>query len=296
MKIGVRLFAGILKAAKQKVSMENMSEGSTVFDLLQRLVQRFGHDFQKKIFDEKGETWPYLTVLLNGGNIALLRGISTELSDGDVLAIFPPVAGGCVNIVYYGENSFTVGKEVYEPAEDTILLADNLETQRGELVLELGTGCGLLAILAAKTGAKVVATDINPAAIECASANAVLNGVEGLIDFRLGDLFEPVECERFDLVIFNPPYLPIEPGEVLNEPLDRAWEAGADGRRVIDRFLLELPNHLRLNGRALFVQSSLANATKTLKALKMKNFKVETVREKLSFEELALIRCFRAQK
>jgi release factor glutamine methyltransferase len=199
-------------------------------------------------------------------------------------------------VTYYKEKAFNVGENVYEPAEDTFLLADNLDAREGERVLELGTGCGLLAILAAKVGARVVATDINPAALECARANAVTHGVADRIDFRLGDLFEPIHDERFDLVIFNPPYLPVPKEEELDEPLDRAWEAGPDGRRVIDIFLHELLEHLTPNGRALFIQSSLADIPKTLQALEAGGFQVDTLREKLPFEELFLLRCFIAPK
>jgi len=199
-------------------------------------------------------------------------------------------------VTYYKEKAFNVAENVYEPAQDTFLLADNLDANPRERVLELGTGCGLLAILAARAGAQVVATDINPAALKCARANALAHGVTDCIDFRSGDLFEPVAGERFDLVIFNPPYLPVPKEEELDEPLDRAWEAGPDGRRVIDRFLRGLSNHLTPNGRALFVQSSLADIPKTLEVLKMGGFRVNTLREKLPFEELFLLRCFIAPK
>lgn len=199
------------------------------------------------------------------------------------------------NIVYYKDATFLVAPEVYEPAEDTFLLASNLDAKKGERVLELGTGCGLLAILAAKAGAQVVATDMNPAALECARENASSNKVANMIDFCLGDLFEPVAGERFDLVVFNPPYLPVDPYEALGGPLDRAWEAGPDGRAVTDRFLHDLLNHLTQNGRAMFVQSSLSDVPKTLQILKESGFRVKIKREKLSFEELFLLRCFRAK-
>ena len=195
-----------------------------------------------------------------------------------------------VEISYKG-GIFKIGADVYEPAEDTFLLADNLDVYPGERVLEIGTGCGLLAILAAKAGARVVATDVNQAALECARVNTHAHGVANRIDFRLGNLFEPVAKERFDLVIFNPPYLPIEPKEAFGTPLDLAWEAGPDGRAVIDRFLNELPEYLAPNGRALFVQSSLANVKKTIRALEANGFRVEVVaRRKLSFEEFFILR------
>ena len=206
-----------------------------------------------------------------------------------------PKITGDTKVVFYKGSKFLVHPDVYESAEDTFLLADNLDIQSGELVLELGTGCGLLSILAAKSGARVVSTDINPAAIECASENAVDNGVSDLIDFRLGDLFEPVEGERFEVIIFNPPYLPVEPEEILGTPIDRAWEAGEDGRAVIDRFLAGFERHLKPKGRVHFVQSSLSGISKTLKILEARGFKVKTVREGLSFEELFLVSCYKVR-
>jgi release factor glutamine methyltransferase len=195
--------------------------------------------------------------------------------------------------VYYKGKTFRVDPEVYEPAEDTFMLADNLEVRQGERVLELGTGCGLLAILAAEAGARVVATDINTVALACAKANALAHGVADRIDFRLGNLFEPVKGERFDLVIFNPPYLPVRNDEAIGTPLDLAWEAGPEGRAIIDPFLEGLPNHLIKDGHTLFVQSSLSNIAKTLVALRTRGFKVEVVSRKLPFEELFLIRAIK---
>ena len=72
--------------------------------------------------------------------------------------------------------------------------------------LDLGTGCGIQALLAAKHSEWVVATDVNPRALAFAAFNAALNGVEG-IEFRLGDGFAPVQGESFDLIVSNPPYV-----------------------------------------------------------------------------------------
>lgn len=112
--------------------------------------------------------------------------------------------------MYYRGRAFRVDPGVYEPAEDTFLLADNLDVRSGERVLELGTGCGLLAILAAEAGAWVIATDISSAALICAKKNAAAHGVEDRIDFRLSNLFESVRGRRFDLVVFNPLTCPFE--------------------------------------------------------------------------------------
>ena len=75
-----------------------------------------------------------------------------------------------------------------------------------EAALDLGTGCGIQALLAAKHSARVVATDVNERALAFAAFNAALNGID-VVEFRQGDLFEPVAGERFGLLVANPPYV-----------------------------------------------------------------------------------------
>jgi len=76
------------------------------------------------------------------------------------------------------------------------------QTFTDQRVLELGTGCGLLAYALSRTATSVVATDVDPRAAECASRNLHATTV----DVRCGDLFSPVSTERFDLLVTNPPY------------------------------------------------------------------------------------------
>ena len=191
--------------------------------------------------------------------------------------------------VFYRDLEFIVLPGVYEPSDDTYLLADHLEVAPGQSLLELGTGCGMVAVLAALAGARVTATDISRRSIECARLNASRHGVS--IELLVGDLFEPVAGRRFDVVAFNPPYLPsASPSE---DPVLRACEGGKDGRAVIDRFLRELPDHLAPGGRVFLVQSSLSDADRTEKRLLDMGFEVDRVRKKLWFEELLL---FKARK
>ena len=83
----------------------------------------------------------------------------------------------------FGDYVFDLYDEVYEPAEDTFLFAENLYVSEGERVLDLGTGCGMLGILAARKANEVVAVDLNPYAVRCAKENSALNGV------RVQDVF-----------------------------------------------------------------------------------------------------------
>jgi release factor glutamine methyltransferase len=170
--------------------------------------------------------------------------------------------------VYFGDYVFVVDENVYEPAEDSFLFAENLEVKAGERALDMGTGCGILGILAAENASTVVAVDVNPYAVRCARENAALNNVRGKMAFVQGDLFAPLsEKAAFDVILFNAPYLPADASEA-NSWIGRAWAGDAMGRQVIDRFISEVPKHLKRTGRVLLMQSTLANVDETLRRFK----------------------------
>ena len=179
--------------------------------------------------------------------------------------------------------------EVYEPAEDTFLLAENLDIQRKDEVLEIGTGTGLITIYTAQRTRKVVATDINEHAIKCALKNTIFNRTYN-IELRKGNLFEPVEGEKFDLILFNTPYLPTSEDEKLNEELNAAFDGGIEGRDTIDAFIEQVKDYLNEGGRVQLVQSSLSDNEKTLTKLEELGFEAEiAASEKCFFEEIVVI-------
>lgn len=121
----------------------------------------------------------------------------------------------------------TVSPGVYPPSEDSDLLLLSMTVKPGECVLDMGAGSGILAIEAARAGGVVTAADISQAAVECTRENARNNGVE--VKVVRSDLFShPDLAGRFDVILFNPPYLPTEewstarPGREADagEPLD----------------------------------------------------------------------------
>lgn len=129
----------------------------------------------------------------------------------------------------------------------------------GMRALDMGTGTGALAVALARRGAEVAAIDVNPHAVECARANALLHGVGHLMDVREGDLFAPVPGGRFDLIVFNPPFY----DRPARDMADRAWTAGA-GCETLWRFLREAPRHLRPGGEILVTGSTEAPYTPAL--------------------------------
>ena len=166
--------------------------------------------------------------------------------------------------VHFGKHRFDVYDNVYEPAEDSYLFAENLDVNDTAEVLDVGTGCGILGILAAENAANVICVDLNPYAIQCAKHNSALNNLRGNMTFLQASLLDAFnEKALFDLILFNAPYLPSEENE-KESWIERAWAGGLNGRQVIDRFIVQAPSHLKPNGRILLMQSNVQNITQRL--------------------------------
>jgi methylase of polypeptide subunit release factors len=143
--------------------------------------------------------------------------------------------------------------DVFNPALffSSRALADVIDknmVRSGMKVLDMGTGSGVAAILAARCGADVVAVDVSPEAVRCARINVLLNRLERHVDIRQGDLFDCVAGERFDLVFFNPPYYQGNP----QEPWEYAWRSDD----ALGKFARGLPGALSPGGRAVLVLST----------------------------------------
>lgn len=191
---------------------------------------------------------------------------------------------------------FHVLENVYEPAEDSFLFAEYLLGEKAESVLDVGAGCGILGVVAGTNAARVVAVDINPHAVRCAKKNAKLNGLIEKFSFVQGDLLGPLSASRrFDLILFNAPYLPVECGEGESW-LERAWAGGKTGRQVIDRFIRQSSRHLTLGGRILLLQSSLSGIERTLRGFAERGLstRVVSVQDLPLFESIALIEARRS--
>jgi HemK-related putative methylase len=115
-------------------------------------------------------------------------------------------------------------------------------------VLDMGAGSGIVGIVAARAGANVVAIDINPAAVRCTRINAMLNTVEDRVDARQGDLFEPVQGQCFEHILFNPPYFRGAP----QPGFEQSWRS-VD---AVERFAADLGRHLAPGGSALLALST----------------------------------------
>lgn len=182
---------------------------------------------------------------------------------------------------------------VYVPAEDSYLLADNLEIKKGQSVLEIGTGSGIVAMYASRLTDDITVTDINFDACELARKNFAENGIEN-IEILWGNLFEVVENRKFDVILFNTPYLPTEDDEVLDNTINYAFDGGLNGRKVIDLFLNEVGNHLNDGGIVQMIQSSLSGNDETLGKLDEMGFIAEiAASEHFFFEDITLINAYK---
>ncbi len=193
--------------------------------------------------------------------------------------------------VFFGNYVFDVWDDVYEPSEDTALFAENLVVCQGDRVLDVGTGCGVLAVMAAERARTVVAMDVNPYALRCAFTNVKLNHLSQEISFVRGDLLTWLKMrEEFDLVLFNAPYLPTAEKDHLSW-IERAWAGGLDGRRVIDRFISQVPSHVSREGRVLLLQSTLADVEETVRAFQTIRWRAEVIAQRSLpfFETIKLI-------
>ena len=184
-------------------------------------------------------------------------------------------------------------ENVYVPAEDSYLLADSLEISEGQSVLEIGTGSGIVAMYASRLTDNITVTDINFDACELARKNFEENGIEG-IEILFGNLFEPVGNRKFDVILFNTPYLPTEDGDVIDDTLNYAFDGGLNGRKVIDMFLDEVENHLNDGGIVQMIQSSLSGNEETLDRFDEMGFISEIkASEHFFFEDITLINAYK---
>jgi HemK-related putative methylase len=166
--------------------------------------------------------------------------------------------------------------------------AEQLSAQlcdRNADVLDMGTGSGVCAVVAARYARQVVAVDINPAAVRCTRINVLMNRVEDRVEVLEGDLFAPLGGRRFDVILFNPPFLQGEP----RDDADRAWRS----TNVAERFAAQLREHLTPSGHALVLLSSFGGAQQFVQEFHRHGFELtvaagrEYINEKLILAKLS---------
>lgn len=180
-------------------------------------------------------------------------------------------------------------RSVYPPSEDSALLATAAEGRiaADDLVLEVGTGSGWVArSLADETGARVVGSDLNPHACRAAADRGV--------PVVRGNLLDPFADDRFDAVLFNPPYLPTDPDHEWDDWMERALSGGEDGRAVIDPFLAAVPRVLAPGGVVYLLVSSLTGVDEVVEEAGEHGFSAAAIADhSFPFETLTVLELFR---
>ncbi len=174
--------------------------------------------------------------------------------------------------------------QVYEPSEDSFLLAEAAlsEVKDQKRILEVGCGSGIIAaVIKANTKAEIVGIDINPHAVKCTKENG--------IEVIRGDLLSCIKG-KFDIIIFNPPYLPTREEERTKDWISVALDGGFDGRKIIYKFLEQTVNCLVENGRILMVLSSLTGINEVKSKMKSMGYYVRDKSiARFMFERLSVI-------
>jgi len=164
---------------------------------------------------------------------------------------------------------------------ETPQIIKSLKVEKGDIVLDLATGSGAIALFCADKAKRVYATDINPKAIKYAKFNAILNDLEDKIEFRIGDLFSPVKNLKFDYIVWNGPTVAAPNVSDPNSTYALSDFGGPDGADFTRRFIDEVRNYVKKDFIIQFYDSCLGNKNRGVsidyltQKFENENFRVE---------------------
>lgn len=156
-----------------------------------------------------------------------------------------------------GPFGLLLGGRVFAPTHTTREMAEGLAVRAGETVIDVGAGSGVLSFVAARLGAKkVFGTEVNEEAVRFAGRNAELLGLQDVVEFRHGSLFEPVEGIKADVVIGDVSGIPDELASITGW-FPGGYSGGPTGSEVPVAMLEQTAEHLRPGGRLYLPTASI---------------------------------------
>jgi len=186
-------------------------------------------------------------------------------------------------------------EEVYPPSDDSFALVDAFHQRlksgiHYQMVVEVGSGSGFVSAEVALTGSFILATDINPVASESTKHTLAAHGVYQTSEIIITRFWDGIRIDLFDLILFNPPYVPTPRGEMTGNGLSVSWAGGADGREVIDQFLDRVYDVLsRRNLEVLLVTIEQNRPLEIIEDAKSLGFFAEVVLKRKADEELLYV-------
>ncbi|MEM2083554.1 MAG: methyltransferase [Nitrososphaerota archaeon] len=173
-------------------------------------------------------------------------------------------------------------EDVYKPSEDTFLLYDSINNNYSKS-FEVGSGVGLITLKLAKKSNYVLASDINFEATKNTLYNVKQNFLRDKVDIVCGDCLTFLKNKIFfELIVFNPPYLP---SENFNKKIfDLSWSGGKRGYEITLKFLREAKKHINKKGTIMIVSSSYI-INEVLNIIKKMKLKYSIKKEKSMFFE-----------
>ena len=154
-------------------------------------------------------------------------------------------------------------------------------------MLEIGPGSGLITVAKATAAQYVLAVELNRQAARTTYLNAKQNGLSMKVDVVVGHLLGPLQpCKLFDVIVFNPPYLPAD-----GKTDDPAWTGGLTGREIVQQLLPQIPKVLKMGGHLYLIQSSVSGGERTVEDLKNHGFQIIDVDKlRMGFETLYCVK------
>jgi len=179
-----------------------------------------------------------------------------------------------VYIVEFNGLKVQICPHVFHPltGRTTKFFIRHMQIHLSSRILEIGTGTGAIAAVAAQAGGHVTATDINPYAVQCARKTMRLNNLQNRVTVLSGDLFEPVQNQTFDMILFNPPYF----ANKASSGIAQAWSAGPQFELIV-RFLSGAHQVLAKGGRIQILFSSATALPMILQMIRKEGYDIQVV-------------------